>query len=252
MTKLTRYLCFLIYFLPYSAFAANFWVTNSLNNFELSAAVGPNWAQTSSTHLVVSPYETDSVLVNNISNYAFWKIGVGYHFFTEKLQQRSFFNDLLVELNLYQSWFTVTGDVWQYQLPQFNNFTFKAPITSTRLMLDVKPTLITVRHISFYPILGVGNSWNNVAYNEVVSGQDVPDGSNYLLNTSANSNFAFDVGVGLRADFNEHISASVEYLYTNLGNVTSTGTSKNSDPIIATPTFNIYNQGLLLGLSWKL
>jgi opacity protein-like surface antigen len=259
MTKMTSALCAGLLFLSGTALASTSWSVDSFKdlifsnkNLEFSAAVGPNWAHTPSTYLVVSPFETDSVLKNNISNSATWKLGVGYHFFADQLQQRSFFNDFLVELNFYQSWATINGNVWQYQLPQFNNFTFKAPLTSYRLMLDVKPGLFTVSRISLYPILGIGNSWNDIAYNETVTGTGVPAGSNYLLGRSTNTNFAYDLGVGLRADITEHISASLEYLYSNLGNISPSSTSKNSNAIISAPTFDVYNQSLLLGISWKI
>src|ERR1700722_10740977 len=85
------------------AFATPSWLSDwgplSLNNIEFSAAGGPNWAHTSSTQLVVSPYETDSVLVSNVSNNLLWKVGFGSHFFVNQLQERTFLNDFLVELN---------------------------------------------------------------------------------------------------------------------------------------------------------
>jgi opacity protein-like surface antigen len=252
MIKLKCYIFLSLFFLPYSLFASNPWTVDSIHHFEFSAAVGPNWAHSSSTDLVVSPFETDSVILNNISNHAIWKLGVGYHLFADRLQKRTFFNDLLIELNLYQSSETLNGNVWQYQLPQFNNFSFSSPITSTRIMLDVKPTLISLKHVSLYPILGFGNSWNNVPYNETVTSADVPADSNYLLNTSTNSNFAYDLGVGIRGELTEHLGVTLEYLYTNLGNMSSTEVSKNADPIITAPTFKIFNQSFLIGLSWKI
>lgn len=235
-----------------TAFASTSWMPDSFQNLEVSAAVGPNWARTSSTHLVVSPYETDSVLVSSVTNHPLWKIGVGYRFFADQLQQKSFLNDLLVELNLYQSSETVDGNSWQYQLPQFNNYSFSAPITSTRLMLDVKPGLFIIKHVSLYPILGLGASWNDIAYNETVTGAGVNPNSRYALNSSTASSFAYDLGAGIRIDFTEHLSATLEYLYANLGNMSPSRTSKNGDPIMSPPTFNVYNNSLLLGISWKL
>jgi len=234
-----------------TALASTSWTPNSFQNLEISAAVGPNWAKTSSTHLVVSSYETDSVLVSSVANHPLWKIGVGYRFFADQLQQRSFLNDLLVELNLYQSSETVHGNTWQYQLPQFNNYSFSAPVTSTRLMLDAKPGLFTMKHVSLYPILGLGASWNNMAYNETVTGAAVSPNSGYALKRSTASSFAYDLGAGIRIDFTEHLSATLEYLYANLGNISPSGTSKNGDPIMSSPTFNVCNNSLLLGINWK-
>lgn len=60
-----------------------------------------------------------------------------------------FFQTCLLELNLYQTYTTATGDVWQYELPPFDNFNFDLPVTSTRLMLDIKPHLLTWHHITY-------------------------------------------------------------------------------------------------------
>jgi opacity protein-like surface antigen len=223
----------------------------SFEDVEVSVAVGPNWAHASSTQLVVSPYETDSVIVNKVSHHAAWKVGVGYDLFKNALQQRYFFKDLLVELNFYGSTGTVKGNVWQYALPQFNNYIFKAPWTSRRLMLDVKPSLFMQSHISLYPILGLGSSWNSISYQESISSPGLNPNSRYILDKRTNNSFAYDLGVGARTDITPRLSASLEYIYTHLGHMTPAGTSNTPAVITSPPSFKISNQSLLLGLTAK-
>jgi len=74
----------------------------------------------------------------------------------EKWARSQYFNQLLLEMNVYQTSTTLNGSVWQYELPQFNNYNFSAPISSTRLMFDFKPNLFSWRKFSAYAILGVG------------------------------------------------------------------------------------------------
>lgn len=216
-------------------------------NFELSAAIGPSWSQPDDTTVVISPYETDNVVVQHVASTPAWKLGVGYHFFANQLQQRTFFNDLLVEVNFYRSSETIEGDVWQFQ---FNNFDFSAPITSTRLMLDAKPCLFTFKHISFYPIVGAGIAWNSSAYNETVT--RASPGSNFLLNANTKSSFAYELGAGIRFDITPHLQTSLEYLYANLGNIVMSSQTTNDVALTFPPQFKLSSQMVMLGLNWNI
>lgn len=246
MTKIKHVLLYSLFFISSTAFAST-----SLRNIEISVAAGPNWSHADNTSLVVSPYETDSIRVNHVSNSALWKIGAGYHFFAEQLAQKEFFNDLLLELNVYHSAETVKGNVWQYQLPQFNNYSFNAPYNSTRLMLDFKPGLYTWDHISLYPILGIGAAWNEVSYHENVTVAGVAANSFQSLANHTNASFAYDLGAGVNLNMNSNIVASLEYLYAHAGKMFPSGRATNGVALTAPPAFKIHSQSILLGLSWK-
>src|SRR5690349_16523624 len=77
--------------------------TNKYNNLEVSAAGGVNWYNVPNTHLVISPYETDSNRVNHVATDGAWKVGVGYYLFENLLQQQHYLNHLLFEVNVYQT-----------------------------------------------------------------------------------------------------------------------------------------------------
>jgi len=223
-----------------SVFSGSAWAANpSLwNNVEISGAGGVNWLNTENTHLDITPYETDSLHVNNTSVDGAWKAGIGYYLFA---------NHLLVELNVYGASNTVDGNVWQYELPQFSNYTFSAPISSTRLMLDFKPNLMTWNKLTPYLILGVGATWNTASYKEEANaGIDASSARSLSDNTQAQ--LAWDVGAGLSYALTERLSVTGEYVYAFLGEATP----QSNDTVMAAPNFSYQIQSLLFGLSFRL
>ncbi len=236
-----------------STLLASSFSSASLKNIDLSISVGPSWTHSDNTRSVISTYETDSILVSHVTKSALWRAGVGYHFFASKLERRRFLNDLFVQLNLYHSEQTIRGNIWQYQYSQFNNYRFAVPLDSLRLMLDVKPSLFTYYHLSLYPIAGLGVAWNKLSYREnVQSGSGVTSDSRLFLGVNTDSQFAYDFGAGLRADLTDHLSASLEYLYTNLGDATPSMPAKNGVLLSSPPTFNLSTQAVLFGFAWKI
>jgi hypothetical protein len=222
------------------------------NDFEISAAGGLNWAQVGNTNLVITAFETDSNRVNSVSNQLAWKIGVGYYFLDNWFSPRCYLNHLLFEINLYQVSGTVKGNVWQYQLPQFNNYSFRAPFRSTRLMFDIKPYLFTWERFSPYLILGIGQAWNTLSYQETVIAEDVPEDSALSLRSNTRNQLAEELGVGLSIDLTCWLRLTAEYVYAYLGDGTPATYPTNGIPLSSPPSFSLDNQSLLLGLSLKL
>lgn len=222
------------------------------NNIQFSAAGGANWYNVSNTSLVISPFETDSTRVNSISTNGAWKAGVGYYLLEDTLSQRAYLNHLLLEANVYQTYTTLSGNVWQFQLPEFNNYSFRAPITSTRLMLDVKPSLFTWSRVSPYAILGVGATWNSVSYHETIKAPDVSPDSALSLSNNTTRQVAWDVGAGLSVSITDYLSATAEYIYTFLGHGSPANRPGNNIRLAAAPSFSLQTQSLLFGLSLRL
>jgi opacity protein-like surface antigen len=230
-----------------SAYAEN----SAHPHLQLSLAGGIDWYHSSNTNIIISPFETDSLHVNHTSTNGAWKIGLGYYLFDDQLSCQNYFNHLLLELNLYQTNTKLKGSVWQYELAEFNNYNFKAPITSTRLMLDVKPTIFNWRNLSLYFILGVGRTWNEISYQETVSDESIDPASSFSLSEATTNQFAWDAGVGFKFEFNPQWSATAEYLYTRLGNA-APSTNSSSAAMTSAPKFSLSVQNLLIGLSYKL
>jgi opacity protein-like surface antigen len=137
-----------------------------------------------------------------------------------------------MELNLYQSSETARGSVWQFQKPAFNNYSFSTPVSSTRLIFDIKPGLFT-RYYLTHPILGIGKAWNKVSYRESVTGAGVPPKSYNSLGSATQSNFACDLGVGVSLKMAGNLYATLEYIYSNLGNMTPSGTPGTSVALLS-------------------
>lgn len=224
---------------------------NYIKNMELSAAGGIDWYKISNTHLIISPFETDKNEVDDPSAKGTWKIGVGYYLFDESLRRRNYLNHLLLELNLYQTSASVTGDVLQYELPQFNNYDFDAPVTSNRLMFDFKPSLFTWKNMTPYPILGVGVTWNSISYHEEPKESDINPTSRLILSKHTIAQFAWEAGVGFNVVLSDYLSISAEYIYAFLGKGSPADGLANDVSLSSAPNFSLKAQSLLFGLNIK-
>lgn len=84
-----------------------------------------------------------------------------------------------------------------------------------------------------------------------MTGSDIDPGSYYSLGSHTNTHFAYDLGAGVQLGITEHLNASLDYVYTNLGNMFPSGTSRTNVALTSPPMFKIYSQTVLLGISWK-
>lgn len=228
------------------AFASNHW-----KNIEISGAGGVSWLNTEDTHLKISAYETDKNTVNSTSVDGAWKFGLGYYLFDEALKHRSYFNHMLLELNVYQTSSTIKGEVWQYELPQFNNYDYKAPLKSTRLMLDFKPSLITWGRFTPYLIVGVGAAWNKLSYNESSDDSGTSPSSALSLSDHTEAQLAWDLGAGFNLTLTEQLNLSVEYIYAFMGDSEPGSYSDSGIEISSPPVFSTQMQTVLLGLNYR-
>ena len=229
---------------------AHAWSLSDLHGTEWSVGVGPTWSQSDNSATEITTQETDTNVLQHMNRSTTYQVGVGYHLFQESLQTRTFFNDLFVQLNLSRNNATATGQVLEFGRSDFNAFSFQAPVRSTKLMLEVEPSLFTVQHFSPYPIVGAGVSWNRTAFSEsAVSADDVS--GEVILPAHTQASFAYEVGFGVRDALTKNINISLEYLSTHLGNMTPSATSTSTQAILTSPTFSVRNQNILLTLGWK-
>jgi len=115
------------------------------------------------------------------------------------------------------------GDVWELELPEFNNYTYKFVSESVPILLEgdiyFQPLF---NYLAPFITLGMGMAVNHIAYNDT-PGDNIPANSSLKLNRE-NINFAADVGAGVAYTINKHWSASLRYNYMYLGKP-NTGTS---------------------------
>lgn len=222
----------------------------SPTNLDISAAIGPSWYDAGNGHMQVTSDENDTMRTSGASGSATYRVGVGYHFLATQLATRQFLNDLLIQLNYYHSNTTINGQVAEFGSDCCVNYAFKAPTTSNRLMIDVKPSLFTVWHLSPYITAGAGIAWNQMNLTESPYGAQYAPGT-VKLPDNTNQNFAYDLGVGIRGDITKNLSASIEYLSTHLGDNEPSSNSSTQQAILDAPDFPIFVQSILFGLSWK-
>ena len=129
--------------------------------------------------------------------------------------------------------------------------TYDMPIDSYRIMLDGVLTVISKRQYSLYAIGGMGNAWNTLGYRDTDrNGMPCADLS-VSLNNSTHSSLSWEVGAGLSYAINKHLSLSLEYLYADLGTLTTSGsglTGSITTPALVPANFELTSQAALLGL----
>lgn len=224
------------------------------NKLEFSALVGPTWPHPATGHINISQYERDTLIMQRVGDAAVFRFGVGYHVPTLFFENRNVLNDFLVELNWYVTTrATVKGVVWQSGESLFTNYAFKSQLSSNRLMLDIRPALLTKYKTSIYPIFGIGAAWVRMTYSESVLNNSVNPQSFISVNPNTTTQFAYDLGVGLRYPVAKNCKLLVEYLYTNLRHSVASSQSNSvlsNATLMSPPQFSFSNQSLMFGASW--
>ncbi len=240
------------------------WFANSMgavanpSHFEILGAVGVANLRTDDGNLGVTSSETDRLIKTNHNDWDTFtgQVGIGYvYYFPGKLQyseNTQWFPAIEPEINgYYIAKNTLTGDVLRFGSPDWNEMTYKMPVQSTRVMFDTALTIISKKQYSLYAIGGIGNAWNHASYSDADrNGLPCADQSLHLK-SATHSNFVWEAGAGLSYAFNKSISLSLEYLYTDLGKVSSSASGSTgtiTTPVIVPAHFGLAAQSALLGL----
>jgi len=230
------------------------------NHFELIGALGVARLNTGNSNLGVTSSETDRLVQTNSNNWNTFagQLGIGYVYYFANAQRYSdqlqWFPSVEPELNAYylSKNSAVTGDVWRFGSPAFNQLTYKIPVRSSRLMLDAALTILSQQQFSLYAKGGIGNAWNRISYSDIDNEPNDPCPNQRLhLNSNTRSNFAWEAGGGVSYAFNDRVALSLEYLYADLGNTRGSAygnTGTITVPVIVPPRFNLVAQTGLLGI----
>jgi len=226
------------------------------NHFELIAAGGVGAASVADSYLQVTSSETDTLKQTNSNqwNDPIGQLGAGYVYYLRGGPRISndwrWFPIIEPMLNIYYSQLNVKGDVYRFENPAFNEFSYKSTIQSTRLMLDAALTIVSKKQFSIYALAGIGGSWDSVSYSDQGATSPCPLTA-VDLDKRNQSNFAWDLGGGVAYAFNPIISLSLEYLYTDLGTLdllASGDTGNISVPQLGEASAKVSTQSVLLGL----
>lgn len=241
-----------------SVFASSIGPIANPNHFEILGAVGVANLRADDGYIGVTSSENARLVQTNQNDWDTFtgQIGIGYvYYFPGKLpysENTQWFPAIEPEVNgYYIAKNTLTGDVWRFGNSNWNDMTFRMPIQSTRVMFDTALTIVSKKQYSLYAIGGIGTAWNRVSYSDA-DRNGIPCADQSLnLRSDTHSNFAWEAGAGLSYAFNNRISVSLEYLYTDLGKASSSASGSTGTitaPVIIPSHFNLAAQSALLGL----
>jgi opacity protein-like surface antigen len=232
-------------------------VYESPSHFELIGAGGIAAASVASSYLQVTSSETDTLKQTNSNqwNDPAVQLGAGYVFYLVNGPRISndwrWFPTIEPMLNLYYSRLDVKGDVYRFEDPAFNDFSYRSVIQSTRLMVDGALTIVSKGPFSLYVLGGVGESWYRISYSDQGTSSPPCSLSAVDLDDRNKNSCAWDLGGGVAYAFNPAVSLSLEYLYTNLGTLDMAANGKTGSitaPQLDVASARTNTQSILLGL----
>jgi opacity protein-like surface antigen len=220
---------------------------------EIVFAGGIAGTHTRDSHMQVTSIETDTLAQTNSYRYesGVAQIGAGYVFYWVDGPRISdewrWFPTFEPMLNLYYSSLSINGNIDQFNSVFLDNLKYQTRIKSTRLLLDCVLTIVSKGGLSFHGLLGVGQGWNRVSY-EDKDGSDV----RLLLNSDNENNIVWEWGGGFNYAFSDRFSLSLDYIWTDLGRLhtSSKGIINIPSPEIVPADFQVTTQAVLLGVHW--
>jgi outer membrane autotransporter protein len=231
-------------------------VLENPNHFEVIAALGISNVDAGNSYMDVTSSETDRLVQTNGNRWNTWvgQLGVGYVFYFPNKQRFSpntqWLPSLEPQLNFYYSDNRIEGDIYRFNDPAFNEFSYTSTITTSRLMLDAALTIVSKNAYSLFVIAGIGDAWSKINYHDAVNGTDTCNLSALSSSDRHQSNFVWELGAGIAYAFNDRANLSLEYLYTDFGSLKLPGSIQSS--LLTTPiapsSFNLNTHAVLLGL----
>ncbi len=115
----------------------------------------------------------------------------------------------------------ISGEITQYSLPEFTDYTYNLDFTSNLLLASGKINLFQYGIFSPFVNGGIGSSFNNVSnYNEKALAGVTPRVSPAFRDSNT-SEFAYNIGAGIDVQLLPQFILSVGYIYQDLGPISS-------------------------------
>lgn len=127
------------------------------------------------------------------------------------------FRGITPQINLYYLGGDVSGDVYRWENPEWNEADYTMDFNSTRLMFDLAMNIVSLENWSLYVLGGLGVAWN-----ETELDYDFDDDlgySDFDVDTTETTAFAYEFGAGLSYALSDNWAISLEYLYADLGDI---------------------------------
>lgn len=229
---------------------------SSISKPEVSVFLGGSYVPNTinGQTLELLPYETGEnadTFTNQSNGTSFtWGLGAKYRFMLDKTPiQNYFFSSIGVGLNAFQIIdFNQTGNVLQFNLPEFENYTYALKLQNNRIMADFDLDFQPIKRY-FIPFFegGIGAARTVVSYSSTPI-YPVIDPI-FTLPNQASWNFAYQVGAGVKYAAKTHLVFSLGYLYANMGKVNSSILGDTTT--LATPlTITMNTHNFLCGLTY--
>jgi len=199
----------------------------------------------------IGPYADTFTNQSNSSAWT-WGIGAGYRFKLPPMISTTYLLDSIeINADFYQlSHMTQTGDVLQFGLSEFDNYTYKLGLSNIRAMTDFDFDFHPIGQI-IIPFIegGIGAARTKISYSSSPI-SPVP-GPGLQLDDQTDWSFAYQVGGGFKWLAKPQLELSIRYLYVNMGTIDS-ATESNSASLSQPLKIDMSTQNILLGLTYLL
>jgi opacity protein-like surface antigen len=213
---------------------------------------GVNYTSINKSSLAISPDEVDTLHGGDNSNTFMSGVGLAYDFILSAPTKNNFYlHDISLGVDAFFFNTINSGSVYQYGLPEFNNYNYYLQFKTRRLMLDGTLVFAPIWR-GIMPLITAGVGTVNIATKYYDESRDMTGGDISLSDHTVN-NFAYSFGVGIRKAITANLHVSALYLYTNLGTARSSVNSNSNNTSIALQepiTAKLTTNTGLIELSW--
>lgn len=129
----------------------------------------------------------------------------------------SFISSLHVGPAAYFDSYTSIGDVWELNLPQFNNYTYQLSIRHIDLLAEADAYLSPIgQWLTPFLTVGLGASIYGFDYNDWAN-SGIPQDGELHLNSHRRINLAYSIGAGLNYTLTQKIGIFIKYRFQDAG-----------------------------------
>ncbi len=243
------------YMLTFTAF---FIAASAQANMEFVAMGGAGIIDVDDFTLQVTEWETDKLFQTNPSEWSPWtaQIGMGYIYAFEKpllTGDVRWFSSITPQINLYyMNGYDITGEVYQFESPEYHFLNEEMHYNSTRLMFDLNINIAQYQWLSLYAIAGAGAAWHVFDIHAKPNEAGLDCGViAYDFQTGRLNTFAYEFGAGVTVPIVNHFSVSLEYLYAGFHDISlENDVSAGFD--IEGSELSLTSQSILLGFRFAL
>lgn len=143
--------------------------------------------------------------------------------------------------------YSVKGDLIEFNLPQFNNYTYEYDVQHHAMLATLTDDIYHGKTLSPFMLLGVGVSLNTASGFGLTpkAGITTPRALSYQANTK--TQFAWEAGLGLRYTISNHYSATLSYVYADMGDAKLGANNFNESGLEQ----HLHYQTALLGIIYR-